>query len=65
MVTSAAVWRKALFYEEQLDKEINSNREKHGKKPLKSDDDNDTSEENCKEKKCSTSNPESGWFHKG
>ena len=69
---------EALFYEEMLRKEINEDRENHGKKPLKDKDDdnkpeggsggNDTTEptdKNEKTIKCSTSDPESGWFHKG
>ena len=63
---------EALFYEEMLKKEINEDRENHGKKPLKDkDDDNKTvggsggSSPLEKEIKCSTSDPESGWFHKG
>lgn len=63
---------EALFYEELLRKEINKDREEHEKKPLKDkDDDNDnpptTGNGSGKEKtiKESTSDPESGWFHKG
>ena len=68
---------EALFYEELLKKEIDEDREKHGKKPLKDKDDDqnpggdggscDSSASKGKEKtvKCSTSDPESGWFHKG
>lgn len=73
---------EALFYEELLKKEINADREAHGKKPLKdkkdkNDNDNtpstgsgskDSSEEVSAEEKtikCSTSDPESGWFRKG
>ena len=63
---------EALFYEELLKKEINDDREKKGKKPLKekdnSDDNNHSSEGtsgNTKEIKESTTDPESGWFHKG
>ncbi len=63
---------EALFYEEMLKKEINEDREKHGKKPLKDkDDDNKPSGGSGgsnpleKEIKCSTSDPESGWFRKG
>ena len=66
--------QEALFYEELLKKEVNEDRERHGKKPLKekgddNDDDNSssggsgTSEE--KAIKVSTSDPESGWFRKG
>lgn len=60
------VKKEALFYEEQLKKEINEDREAHGKKPLK-DDDEDGSEggDGAKEEKRSTTDPESGWFHKG
>lgn len=70
-----AVQEEALFYEEQLKKEINEDRMTHGKKALKekeddsSDDDDEPSNENGhgeeKEIKVSTSDPESGWFHKG
>jgi hypothetical protein len=55
-----------------LRKEINSDREEHGKKPLKdNDDDNDHDDPTAgsggtgKEVKTSTTDPESGWFHKG
>ena len=71
-VTTEIVKQEALFYEEQLEKEINFDRKKHGKKPLKDkkdDDDNNngnsSSGKTFKEEKCSTSDPESGWFHKG
>ena len=73
--------QEALFYESLLRKEIESDRELHGKKPLKKkDNDNqkptsgggDTFEEytddvpfDGKTIKCSTTDPESGWFHKG
>ena len=67
---------EALFYEEMLKKEITEDREEHGKKPLKEkghddDDDNDNDNETPpgssggKEIKVSTTDPESGWFHKG
>ena len=71
-VTKEIVKEEALFYEEELKKEINIDREKHGKKPLKDkkdDDGNDkgngSSGNGFKEEKCSTTDPESGWFHKG
>ena len=64
--------KAARFYDEQLSKEINSDREKHGKKSLKDknkdDDDIDPPSADCsevKEKKVSTTDPENGWFHKG
>lgn len=72
---------EALFYEELLKKEINEDRQAHGKKPLKDkdDDDNDSAlsagsdpkeftddiPKDAKTIKCSTTDPESGWFHKG
>lgn len=72
---------EALFYEELLKKEINEDRESHGKKPLKEKDHNDENgtpsgggvpkeltDENLKDAKtikCSTTDPESGWFRKG
>lgn len=66
---------EALFYEEILKKEINEDREAHGKKPLKKTKDKDSDDDNTppsgtgggdeKEVKTSTSDPESGWFHKG
>lgn len=62
--------QEALFYEDMLKKEINEDRAAHGKKPLKDKDDdntpssgNDSSKE--KEIKESTTDPDSGWFHKG
>ncbi len=65
-----AVEQEALFYEKQLDKEIGIDREKHGKKPFKDNDDNNkgngtSTSGKTKEEKCSTTDPESGWFHKG
>ncbi len=67
------VQEEALFYEEQLKKEINEDRAAHGKKPLKDkdddDDDDDPSESSDnkpeKEIKVSSTDPDSGWFHKG
>ena len=63
---------EALFFEELLKKEINEDREAHGKKPLKEkDDENDnppTPGSGGKEEKTikeSTPDPESGWFRKG
>lgn len=63
---------EALFYEELLNKEINQDRKNHGKKPLKDKDNNDNNqppasggEKEEKTIKCSTTDPESGWFRKG
>ena len=80
--------KAARYYDEQLRKEINLDREEHSKKPLKddtkdSDDDNGENEiddgedandsskaaatksDEVREIKVSTTDPESGWFHKG
>ncbi len=61
--------QEALFYEEQLQKEIDEDRIAHGKKPLKKKDDDHNNHGNSggseKEIKTSTTDPESGWFHKG
>jgi transposase len=62
--------QEALFYEDLLKKEINEDREDHGKKPLKDKDDDNHSNGSgggpeTKEIKISTTDPESGWFHKG
>ena len=71
--------QEALFYEEMLRKEIASDRAAHGKKPLKDKDDDDHSSGgndkfedytddvplDGKTIKCSTTDPESGWFRKG
>ena len=63
---------EALFFEELLKEEINEDRATHGKKPLKEKDDDDdntptggSSTKKEKEVKSSTTDPESGWFHKG
>ena len=54
----------AKRYQEQLDEEIEADRSAHEKKPLKKDDDDD---DPPKEKRVieSTTDPESGVFHKG
>lgn len=71
--------KEALFYAEQLKKDINEDRIAHGKKPLKDKDDDDKSSGTSdkfedytddvpldgKEIRCSTTDPESGWFRKG
>ena len=59
-----AIPKAAKIYEEQLMNEINRDREMHGKKPFESPNDNgDSSEE--KEITVSTTDPDSGLFHKG
>lgn len=83
--------KAARYYDEQLRKEINLDREEHAKKPLKDEEDSDDSDKNdsnetgigneedadnsantntgksnkSHEIKISTTDPESGWFHKG
>ncbi len=60
--------QEAKFYEEQLKEEINADRKAHGKKPLKNKKDDDPKNGPSgggKEIKESTSDPDSGWFHKG
>ena len=62
--------QEALFYEQMLRKEINEDREREGKKPIKDKDDSNNPPStggggDVKEIKESTSDPESGWFHKG
>ena len=63
--------QEALFYEKQLQQEINEDRAEHGKRPLndKNDDDNQPPSGGTgggeHDVKVSTTDPESGWFHKG
>ena len=72
---------QALWYEDELQKEINEDRQAHGKKPLKdknkknpptpptsgNDQHNELEEipDDIKTKKSSITDPESGWFRKG
>ncbi len=70
---------EALFYEDMLRKEVDTDRAEHGKKPLKDKDDNnkpsqgggsfseytDDLPKDSKTTKESTTDPESGWFRKG
>lgn len=57
----------AKCYQQQLDEEIEADRAAHGKKPLKKDDDDDHPAAPGKQKMVaeSTTDPESGVFHKG
>lgn len=75
LLSQAGCFKRTLT----LQKEITRDRESHGKKPLKEKDRNDppsssgnsdmTKEEEIPEgvktQKCSTTDPESGWFRKG
>lgn len=60
--------QEARCFDEMLKKEIDADREAHVKKPLKDKDDDDpdsSSGSGGHEIKVSTTDPESGWFHKG
>ena len=62
--------KEALFYEELLRKEVNADREAHGKRLLKEEKDDDDQDHPGEsgggtETRESTTDPESGWFHKG
>lgn len=57
--------KAAKIYEKQLMEEINADREAHGKKPFKDDDDDPPKPPETKEITESTTDPESGLFHKG
>lgn len=72
--------QEALFYADMLHKDIDSDREAHGKKPLKDKEDNNKPGSGSGDKfedytddvpldgktiKCSTTDPKSGWFRKG
>lgn len=59
--------KAARHYQEQLMQEVDADRAAHGKKPLKKDDDDDTPSAPPEEKTIieSTTDPESGVFHKG
>lgn len=57
--------KAAKIYEKQLMEEINADREAHGRKPFKDDDDDPPKPPETKEITESTTDPESGLFHKG
>ncbi len=60
--------QEARCFDEMLRQEIDADRQAHGKKPLKDKDDDDPSGASGgdgHEIKVSTTDPESGWFHKG
>lgn len=70
-VIKQVVEKEVSFYSETLEKEIRKDREDHGKKPLKNNDDDPNStggttpEPQTKTIKASRTDPDSGWFHKG
>jgi transposase len=63
--TNEIVEKQAKQYQQQLEEEINQDRETHGKKPLKDHDDDSSKPPETKSIKQSTTDPESGLFHKG
>ena len=61
-----AVPKQAKRYAKELFAEVNRDREEHGKKPFSDDSDkNPPQEKQTKETVVSTTDPESGVFHKG
>jgi len=62
----ATIEKSSRWYEEQLQEEIAKDREEQGKNPLKNkDDDDNPTPPPTKEIKQSTTDPDSGVFHKG
>lgn len=61
--------KASKHYTQKLNEEIDADRQAHGKKTLKDKDDHNdqggSGGEEQKEIKVSTTDPESGWFHKG
>lgn len=66
-----AAHEQALWYEEGLKEEIAQSRERHGKGPLRGRGRDDPPSggsaggDSGRARKCSTTDPESGWFRKG
>jgi len=65
--TKTTIQKQVLYYEEQLQKEINQDRANHNRKPMKDKDDDGGGATGSEEKTVtqSTTDPESGLFHKG
>ena len=63
--TKAEVAVQVRDYQDKLDEEITKDREEHGKKPLKDSNDEDEQPPKTKTVAQSTTDPESGMFHKG
>lgn len=63
--SNQVVEKQAKHYQQQLDEEIAKDRQAHGKKPLKKDDDTNPKPPETKNIKQSTTDPECGLFHKG
>lgn len=70
-IKEQAVHDEALWYEDGLQKEIALDRERHGKRPLRDKDRDDPPSggdaggDGGRTRRCSTTDPESGWFRKG
>lgn len=63
--SNEVIEKQAKQYQEKLDEEIASDRKSHGKKPLKKYDNDMPKPPETKNSKQSTTDPESGLFHKG
>ena len=70
-IKEQAVHDEALWYEDGLQKEIALDRERHGKRPLRDKDRDDPPSggdaggDGGRTRRCSTTDPESGWSRKG
>jgi transposase len=62
--TKAYVAQSTKGYMDELDKDIDKDREEHGKKPLNKKDDDDGNLPPTKEIKQSTTDPQSGFMHR-
>lgn len=60
-----AIPKAARVYDKRLREEINADRQAHGKKPLPDEDDHNDKTPPTKTVTVSTTDPESGLFHKG
>ncbi|MBP2629028.1 MAG: putative transposase for insertion sequence element [Firmicutes bacterium] len=63
--SNEVIEKQAKHYQEKLNEEITNDRQMHGKKPLKKDNDDMPKPPETKNIKRSTTDPESGLFHKG
>lgn len=60
-----AIPSAARIYDEELRREINADRQAHGKKPFDDDDDKGGGQAKTKQVTKSTTDPDAGLFHKG
>jgi transposase len=63
--TDEVVEKQAKQYQQQLEEEINQDRQAHGKNPLKDQEDDPPKAPETRPTRKSTTDPESGLFHKG